>query len=597
MEQRRLVIRDGVGLRVLEHRTWSSYIFIVAKYAEIIEVAFTLIIISAMAGGSATVLAGSRFLSMGYSFIILVPTSCYLISTGIEFLTILGGLGLVFGLVIILSARKAATFTSDAIHIKYQNQQLVEEMAQEKREVTRINSELTQAYEKINIVNSSLESEVAKRTEQIHRLSNLDPLTKLYNRNAFILALNLLLERGHREQFSIAVLFIDLDGFKQVNDALGHEVGDKVLRVITRRLLKLRGDGNIGRWGGDEFILAIPYCDEQKAIVHANRVIESLVSSIQIESLKLNVGASIGISLSPTHGIVEHELIQYADIAMYQQKNSGESMPRVFSNDLLERLQEKETLREGLREALKNNELYMVYQPIVDTATEEVVSCEALLRWKFKGKIISPGVFIEIAEQSGLIVEIGRWVLINACRTAVEFNRLKPLRVSVNVSMVQLLDDTFMDYLDFVLSETLFPPEQLIIEITESTFAENQEHIKKILNQIKRRNIGVSIDDFGTGYSSMSQLQLLTFDVIKIDRSFVSNIEGRGEAIVKATLFIAKELNCRTVAEGIETPRQAQLLRELGADYLQGFLYAKPLEVDQLAALLCSKEGINSRQG
>ncbi len=564
---------------------WSSYGFIVSSDADIMELAYTLIIIAGMAGGSATILAGSKILAIGYSSILLIPLSFYFLFFDEIYHQMLGGLGITFGIVMAISAKKASDFTRKAIQLKNRNSLLVKEMEKEKNEVTRINAELTLAYSKINKNNHLLEKEVLRRTKQIHQLSNLDPLTQLYNRNAFIHALNILLARVENEKISLALLFIDLDGFKQINDALGHEIGDKVLKIITERILKFKSNGNIGRWGGDEFALVLPDCDEKYAVEYANKVVQSISTTINIGSLNLNVGASIGIALSPRHSIEEHQLIQFADIAMYEQKKCGEKIPRVFSSDLLITLQEKENLRIGLRQAIRKKELFIMYQPIIDI-NQKVVGCEALLRWNFNHQLIPPEQFIEIAEQSGLIIEIGRWVLLQACKDAKQWCNKKNCKVSVNVSMVQLLDDSFLEDLDHALLESQISPQSLVLEITESTFIKNESYIKKLLHEIQDRRVGVSIDDFGTGYSSMAQLQSLHFDIIKIDRSFVNNIQHRGKAIIKATLFIAKELKCKTVAEGVETEDQANELIKLGADYLQGFLYARPMKIPELLAYM-----------
>ncbi len=569
---------------------WSAYGFLISKDADIMELAYTLIIIAGMAGGSATILAGSKILAIGYSSILLIPLSIYFLFFDEIYHQMLGGLGLIFGFVMAVSAIKAANFTQNAIRLKNHNHILVKEMEKEKNEVNRINTELSLAYTKINKSKNILEKEVARRTRQIYQLSNLDPLTQLYNRNAFIHALKQLLARVKDENIRLAILFIDLDGFKQINDALGHEVGDKVLKVVTDRILNFKSKGNVGRWGGDEFILVLPDCNGKYAVEYAQKIVQSISSTINIGSLNLNIGASIGISLSPEHSQDEHQLIQYADIAMYEQKKCNEKNPRIFSNDLLIELQEKESLRIGLRQAIQNNQFFVVYQPIIDATSKSIVGCEALLRWKLNNKLIPPERFIEIAEQSGLIIDIGRWVLLQACSDAKKWCSNKSCKVSVNVSMVQLLDDSFLSTLDDVLEKSQLSPDSLVLEITESTFAENENYIKKLLLEIQARQVGVSIDDFGTGYSSMSQLQSLPFDIIKIDRSFVNNIQSKGKAIINATLFIAKELKCKTVAEGVETQEQADELRRLGADFLQGFLYAKPMKIADLLEFMRKRE-------
>lgn len=561
---------------------WCVYLFIISHQVEVIELAFTLIVIAAMAGGAASILAASKLAAISYSSILLIPGSAYLLLTGDGFLSVLGTLGIFFGFVMVFSANKSAISISDAISLKYHNLSLVEELQTEKNEIKRMNSELNRAYHQLNEINASLEEQVQERTQEVYRLSKLDPLTKLYNRTAFIIALEKLMNEQLNKNGTVAVLFIDLDGFKKVNDIFGHEIGDQVLMLVTQRLLAFREDGNICRWGGDEFVLALPGLNIEEAEERARLITESIENSIQFDSIVLTVGASIGIALAPKHSKNVKQLIQFADIAMYQQKNTLNSKAVVFSKELLETVKQQEHLRDGLRMAIERDELYVTYQPVIDPVSRQINSCEALLRWTFKGEPVSPDVFIPVAEQSSLILQIGEWVLRKACFDANQWPRDNNCSVSVNVSMVQLLDDEFLTILDNALEQSQLKPERLILEITESVFAENKQFVATLLSEIMRRRVRVSIDDFGTGYSSLSQLQSIPFHILKIDRTFVARLDEKGAAIVKAALFIASQLGCETVAEGIETERQAEALKNLGASYLQGFLFSKPLKNSQL---------------
>ena len=565
---------------------WFSYVVIISFTIDPFEIAFSLVVISGMAGGAPTVLAGSRAISMSYVGIMLLPSSVYLIFINDGFLSNMGYIGLFFSTVMLFSAYGSASVIDNTIRIRHENLRLIHEMELEQKEIKRINHELGIAYDSINETNSSLEIEVVKRTEEIQRLSNLDPLTRLFNRTAFTSALRSLLFDSEENDFELSILFIDLDGFKQINDALGHEVGDDVLKQVSERLWTLRGDGYIGRWGGDEFIFALPYCDESAALLQAQRIMDAVVSSISVGTLSLNVGASIGISLSPKHGRSAQKLVQYADIAMYEHKRKGGRQGSVFDPILLVDLQENERIREGLRKAVENDELRVVYQPIVNADTGEVASCEALLRWFSEGVLLSPADFLDISERSRLIVELGRWVLQKACLDAVQWNIDRRCKVSINVSVVQLFDDSFLFYLDEALKHSQLAPELLTLEITESTFASNQKYLKGLLEEIKSRGVGLSIDDFGVGYSSMSQLQVLPFDIIKVDKSFVDRIDKSGEAIIKATLYIANELGCHTIAEGVETLEQAKHLKHLGTDCLQGYYFAKPQPFDDIIKII-----------
>lgn len=548
---KRAIMRFNTGI-IITALCWSFYIIMITEKSDIFELSLVIIFTSSLAGASATILSGSKIAAMSYSGLLLFPMSIYFVTLEETMLNLLGIMCIVYGILMVASAKKSAEFTLNGIRLRHHNEDLIEKM----------------------------EEKVVKRTEKIYELSNLDPLTGLLNRNAFTQLTKKFLSEPEYKR--VAILFIDLDGFKQVNDSLGHEIGDEVLKIITKRILKFKLEGDVSRWGGDEFVLALPNYNGEKAYKVAQDIISAINQTIVIGSLKLNIGSSIGISLSPEHSVLESELVQFADIAMYKQKNSEDNSPKIFSNELYLELKRKEDLREGLRTAIKNSELHLEYQPVYNASDKAINCTEALLRWNFKGESISPVEFIEICEQSGLIIEIGQWVLEQACFDAMNWQSISQTKVCINVSVVQLLDDGFLEKLDAILAATKLPPEKLILEVTESTFAENKEFIHDLVNDIKSRKIGVSIDDFGTGYSSMSQLQTLTFDIIKIDRSFVNNIDGKGKAIINATLYIAKELGCKTIAEGVETESQANTLEKLGADYLQGYFYSRPVKYPEL---------------
>jgi EAL domain-containing protein (putative c-di-GMP-specific phosphodiesterase class I) len=263
---------------------------------------------------------------------------------------------------------------------------------------------------------------------------------------------------------------------------------------------------------------------------------------------------------------------------MCEQKENAAWAPGMFTQELLTKIESSQKVLEGLQTAIEFNQLSLHYQPIVDSRRHIARSFEALLRWDFNGTLISPASFIPLAEKSGLIKEIGAWVLNRACMDAMHWPNADDASVSVNVSVIQLMDDGFIRHLDNCLQSSSLPPRRLHLEITESTFVENEQKVRFQLDQIQQRQVKVSIDDFGTGYSSLSELQTLPVNFIKIDKTFVDNIYGKGEAIIRATQFIARELNCQTIAEGVETKEQAELLLSMGIDYLQGFHFAKPMK-------------------
>lgn len=567
---------------------WTAYpIFFFYKSSDI-EFAALMAILLALAGGTTNLLSNFRFASMLFILIMLLPVSIISIFSGIDSRFYLGLLALTYSVVMSLTGQRAAKVSRETAILKIENTGLVQKMRDEITQVDEVHKELGEAYRKLNESNSSLEKEVERRTERIRQLSNLDPLTGLYNRAAFIQQLKVTAYKSADRNHSLALLFIDLNGFKNINDTLGHKVGDAVLIEIAHRLGAFANDYNAGRWGGDEFLMLLPYAQQETAMSVSHAVQARIAQPLDVMSNQLHLTASIGIAMLPEHTQDEFELIQLADFAMFEQKRLHLSEPRMFSQDLFNNLRKQEELRSGLQQAIAKKQLYVCYQPIMCYETNEPWSYEALLRWNFNDELVSPDIFIPLAEQSGFIHEIGAWVLNRACIDARQWQHSSEASVSVNVSIIQLMADNFISILDKAIQSSGLAPERLHVEITESMFADNKKKIRAQLNAIKSRNVQVSIDDFGTGYSSLSQLQTLNFDTIKIDRSFVSNIAQGGEAIIRATMFIAKEFGCKTVAEGIENEYEAQVLSEMGVDYLQGFLFAKPMLNDDIAGWLSS---------
>lgn len=569
---------------------WSIYAVGFFPYMDEIEFATIVAILCALAGGSSTTLSGHKVTSVVFVVLTLVPVSALALFSGVEYRMYLGLLGLAFATLMAVSSARASHMTTETIALRNENTILLEQMKKEVAQVDDVHEKLSDAYSKLNDANATLEKEVERRTDKIRQLSNLDPLTGLYNRSAFISQLNETtrksVERGH----SVALLFIDLNGFKKINDTLGHKIGDAVLIEIARRLGAFANDYQAGRWGGDEFLMLLPYASRETAISVATAVQARIAQPLDVMSNLLHLNASVGIAMLPEHTSNELELIQLADFAMFEQKKLHLSEPRMFTHDLFQNLKNTEKLRDGLQEAIARKQLYLCYQPIMDQKTGTPWSYEALLRWNFGDTLVRPDIFIPLAEQSGLIHEIGAWVLNRACIDASQWQHSPNASVSVNVSVIQLMDDDFIHILDKALSTSGLAPERLHVEITESMFADNKKRVRAQLDAIKSRNIQVSIDDFGTGYSSLSQLQTMSFDTIKIDRSFVQNLDQGGEAIIRATMFIAREFGSKTVAEGIETEQDAAAMKGLGVDYLQGFLFAKPMVNDNLSKWVSNLE-------
>ena len=575
------LIRFAAGLYITGG-IWALYSILFYSSMTTIELAATMVVLAAMAGGAGTVLSPNKKLVSFYSTALLVPMSlCAVTDDGGEFF-ILGILGLVFWFGIFTSAVRYNKFFIDTLHLKARNNSLVEQMKVERSETEKVNQLLIATNEKLDASNATLEAEVERRTADLYQLSNRDPLTNLLNRNGFLKYLNNLLDTTRALDNSLALLFIDLDGFKQVNDSLGHKIGDIVLAEIASRLRNYTEENHLGRWGGDEFVAVIPYAnvDTAKAVAHAMR--SGVTVPIIANDNQVTLDATIGIAMFPEHGETAVDLIQQADLTMYDQKREQRGSIGVFSQALHQDIKREQQLCERLRCAIDNSEFTVFYQPIMDVASNTLYSVEALLRWKCDDESISPAVFIPLAERSGLMPEIGAWVLNRALIDLSHWQFKQGLAISINVSVSQLLDDSFLKTVDSALKTTQISSARLHLEITESVFASDKEVVSVKVNELVARGIKVSIDDFGTGYSSLSRLQSMPCDFIKIDRSFVQNSSEESDTIIRATLLMAKEFGCKTIAEGIETVDQKLHLAQLGTDYLQGFYFAKPMNAGDL---------------
>ena len=577
------IFRFGTGA-ISTALLWSVHTFAFMPTMGVAEFCFTAIVLSSFAGGAVPMLAANKVISLGYSLTLLIPIGIVTLNSEQVYQAQLGYVVILLSLLMIPICLKTSAFTQGAIRQRLLNNQLVIDMAQEKERVAAANRELKATSAELNQSNSILEQEIKKRTDEIIQISNLDPLTQVSNRNAFTQNLDTIIRASEHNKMPVALLFIDLNGFKKINDAMGHKVGDKVLVTVTQRMLAFSETSKVGRWGGDEFLVILPYSDKQTALSISKAIIKSIEKPIEVSGNELHLSASIGIAMSPLHSQSATELIQLADISMCEQKENGVWAPGMFTQALLAKIESSQTILEGLQKAIELKQLSLNYQPIVNSAEHKAESYEALLRWNFNGTLVTPDNFIPLAEKSGLIKEIGAWVLNRACMDAVHWLNSEAASVSVNVSVIQLMDDGFIRHLDNCLQSSRLSPDRLHLEITESTFVENEQKIRFQLDQIQQRRVKISIDDFGTGYSSLSQLQTLPVNFIKIDKSFVDNVHGKGEAIIRATQFIARELNCQTIAEGVETKQQADMLFSMGIDYLQGFYFAKPMPHKALLA-------------
>jgi diguanylate cyclase (GGDEF)-like protein len=426
---------------------------------------------------------------------------------------------------------------------------------------------------------------------RLDMLANHDPLTGLPNRSYFQDFLGLALARAQRERSQVSLLFIDLDRFKHINDSQGHEVGDQVLRVVASRLdEQLRADDFVARLGGDEFAVILNHPPASRAASRvARKLIQALAESFKLGTRRYAIGASVGISVYPDDGLDANSLLRQADLAMYQAKQRRSGF-EYFSDELNTVAQQQLALESGLRQALERDELALAYQPKVDLASGRVVGLEALIRWLPRsGAIIGPEQFIPVAEETGLIVPVGRWVVRQACEQWIAWSiaGLAPPPIAVNLSPRQLSDARLIEDIETVLRETGMSAANLQLEVTESAAMDNPARTFGILEALRQRGLHVYIDDFGTGYSNLGQLKRMPIDALKIDKSFVNDVltDSDDAEIVNAIIRLAHALKLRVVAEGVEQAAQVAFLKHNGCDEIQGYLVSKPLSPGKISEL------------
>ncbi|MDB5851781.1 MAG: hypothetical protein JWP29_5533 [Rhodoferax sp.] len=435
--------------------------------------------------------------------------------------------------------------------------------------------------------NVLLEDGMKRQKEDADRIQYLayhDNLTSLPNRAMFGVALSQSLNYGKRYEGRFAVFFIDLDRFKQVNDTLGHEAGDLLLKEVALRLRQtLRASDTVARLGGDEFVVLMPDLkDDTHAETVARKILGAISRPFSVPGQELRVTCSVGISRFPNDGTDEQTLMKNADIAMYQAKESGKNGSAFYSAERNVNSFERLALESSLRRAVERDELLLHYQPKKDFHSGETAGMEVLLRWQHPDLgMVAPTQFIPVAEETGLIVPIGKWVLRTACRQTMAWKTagLDGLVVAVNLSPRQFSDENFLEDVLAILSETGMDPRLLELEITESMIMHDVERGRVLLHTLKDMGIRIAIDDFGTGYSSLATLKQFPIDTLKIDRSFIRDLETDAEdrGLTEAIISMAKTLRLHLVAEGVETVGQSDFLRTRGCDELQGFLFSKPV--------------------
>ncbi|HZR71155.1 MAG TPA: EAL domain-containing protein [Burkholderiales bacterium] len=428
--------------------------------------------------------------------------------------------------------------------------------------------------------------------EHIQFLANHDALTALPNRAMFTEVLNLAIENARRYRRHFAVLFIDLDRFKIINDTLGHEAGDKLLQEMSKRLTHtVRASDVVARLGGDEFVVLVQEVAEPKQVATvARKILASLVQPVVMNQQEVRMTASIGICMYPADAQDEQSLMKNADIAMYRAKEDGKNNYKFYSEEINVHSFEKLALETSLRRGLERNEFLLHYQAKLDLKTGAITGVEALLRWNHPDLgMVPPGQFIPLAEETGLIVPIGKWVLETACAQVVEWERegLPRVHMAVNLSARQFADDNLVSDVQAAILKTGIASDLLELELTESMVIQNTERAGRVLADIKRLGVRLAIDDFGVGYSSLSHLKRFPIDTLKVDRSFIRDIpqDAEDKAITEAIIAMGKSLSLTVVAEGVETAEQQDFLRQHACDEMQGFLFSKPVPPEQFAEL------------
>ncbi|KTE27615.1 diguanylate cyclase [Sphingopyxis sp. HIX] len=444
-------------------------------------------------------------------------------------------------------------------------------------------------------------TEKKKSEREINQLARYDVLTGLANR----LHITDLLERALRNHIGqpqpCALLLMDLDRFKAVNDTLGHPVGDQLLQQVAARLTQIIGDkGQVGRLGGDEFQIVLPQITQADKLANiANSIILSLAKPFSIEGEQVRIGSSIGISVSEGAGVPSSALVRNADLALYAAKDAGRGVYRFYADAMHDQASERKAIEDALRDALAKDELRLVYQPIVDVASERVTGFEALIRWQRGGAdLVSPSKFIPIAEESNLIIPIGEWIIRSACDAIARFG--PDYRVAVNVSPRQFANEKLPATIMGAVSAAGIRPDQLELEITEGIFLDESPENLEMFQRLKRTGVRLALDDFGTGYSALGYLKKAPFDKIKIDQSFVRGAADKtsmNAAIISSIVGLAAALKMETTAEGVETHDDLDLIRGLGCSHVQGYIYGKPMALADALDLLRTGGGRVSAEG
>jgi diguanylate cyclase (GGDEF)-like protein len=427
-------------------------------------------------------------------------------------------------------------------------------------------------------------TDIRQTQERLTHLANVDVLSGLPNRGRVRQLLGEALRHATTGNVPCAIMFLDLDGFKPVNDTFGHPKGDAVLRAVAKRLVDEVGtDGHVGRMGGDEFAIVLTDAQSRKLIEQlADRIIKAIKEPYMIDQTEIRIGVSIGCALGPIDGATVDDLILKADLALYQAKDAGRGCARYFSSELQSEQEDRVRLEADLRSAVASKQFHLVYQPLINAKSQKLIGFEALIRWNHPQRgNVPPNIFIPVAEESGLMVAIGDWVIDEACRAAASWP--DPITVALNISPKQIVAPALPNTVSEALGRYKLPGNRIELEVTEGVFLGDNGSTLDVLKRLRALGVGIALDDFGTGYSSIGYLNKAVFHKLKIDGSFVREAGSRPEnvAIIQSIVQLAKSFRMSITAEGVETAEDFERMRELGCDTIQGYLFGRPLAYER----------------
>jgi len=594
-------------LTLLVGITWGSLsLFLYLTDDLLVQVLIFMLLVGAITA-SVPVLSSVLRTFYAYSIPMILGLSVALLLKGTTFYMLTGIVYLIYGGLIVVLAKNTHRHFYNSLNMQYRNEQLIGELNKEISDRKVVQQQLKAHSEGLERIveerthqlietNQALQSEINERQraqEDLDYLAHYDAVTGLPNRILLNVRLEHSIQRAKRNNTLVAVLFLDLDNFKNINDSFGHATGDLLLKNVGELFKNsTREDDTVARLGGDEFIIVIEQPENDEVIkAFTNKLLNKLKSKIEIQNNSIYISTSIGISVYPRDANTVEKLIAYADAAMYKAKRLGKNNFQFYTPDLTEKAFERVVLEGDLRNALTNNELTVYFQPKISLMSGKVVGVEALVRWQHKDLgLLTPGHFLHIAEDSGLIIPLGKFVLEASCQQMKKWRKagFSINHVAVNVSGRQIDDDRFISSVEQILQKTDCEPEWLELEITESCIMKESEKSIETLKYLKDLGVRFAIDDFGTGYSSLSHLKRLPVDSLKIDRSFINNIQNDKNdlAIVEAIVALADTLQLSVTAEGIENDFHESLLQRLKCDIGQGFYYSKPVPAEDITPFL-----------